>query len=253
MLHPFPTLPPRVVRIADRRYGPHRRNRLDVYHRRDRPEGGRVLLYLHGGGYFSGGKHREGRALLHQLASRGWVCVSADYRLRPSAAFEDHLADARAAVGWARAHAPELGGDPRRLVVAGSSAGAHLASLLALDPSAEVDAAVCLYGYYDRYYGRDSTERVASTPFALPASTAPPFMVVHGDRDSWTPVERAHSFAQHVRGETSNPVVEVVLPGGQHGFDLWCSWRGRAVIAAIERFLDHPSVDRTTRTNRVGP
>lgn len=66
---PIPFRPRQVVRIADLRYGEHRRQRLDVYHHRDRPSDGPVLLYLHDGGYCSGGKHREGRALLYQLAA----------------------------------------------------------------------------------------------------------------------------------------------------------------------------------------
>jgi hypothetical protein len=134
-LTPIPVRPREVVRIPDLRYGDDRRHRLDVYHRRDRPTGGPVLRYLHEGGYYSGSKHHEGRALLHRLAARGWVCVSATYRLRPKASFEDHLADARAALAWARAHAADFGGDPDTVVMAGSSAGAHLTSLCASTPT----------------------------------------------------------------------------------------------------------------------
>ena len=249
MLSPIPFRPRRVVRIADLRYGDHRRHRLDVYHRRDRPSGGPVLVYLHGGGYFSGGKHREGRALLHRLASRGWVCVSASYRLRPSAGFEEHLADARHALTWARVHAAEYGGDPDRVVMAGSSAGAHLTSLLALDPDARLAAAICLYGHYDRYYGRTDAEAVTSTPFARSAARAPAFFIAHGDHDTWTPVEAARRLVTKLRHESPNPVVAVELPGGQHGFDLWRSWRYSAVLAGIEAFVSDPSVAALSPTH----
>jgi acetyl esterase/lipase len=239
---PIPIRPRRVVRVADLRYGDHRRQRLDVYHRRDIPTGGPVLVYLHGGGYYSGGKHREGHALLHRLAAQGWVCVSADYRLRPSADFEDHLADARTALTWARSHAARYGGDPDRVVMAGSSAGAHLTCLLALDPDSQLAAAICLYGYYGRYYGRTDTESVISTPFALSAASAPAFFISHGDHDSWTPVEAARQLTTKLRDESPNPVVAVELTGGQHGFDLWRSWRYSSVIAGIDAFVSDPCV-----------
>lgn len=251
LVTPIPLRPRHVVRVADLHYGDHRRHRLDVYHRRDRPSGGRVLVYLHGGGYFSGGKHREGRALLHRLAARGWVCVSATYRLRPSAGFEDHLADAHRALAWARSHAEEYGGDPGRVVMAGSSAGAHLTSLVALDPETDLDAAVCLFGHYGRYYGRTPAEAVTSTPLALPADAAPPFLIAHGDHDTWTPVEGARSLAATLRAGSPSPVVAIELPGGQHGFDLWRSWRCSAVLAGIDQLTAHLERTRPTRTLRA--
>jgi acetyl esterase/lipase len=239
---PLPVRPRNVVRIKDLQYGEGRRRRLDVYRRRDLPTGGPVLLYLHGGGYNSGSKRHEGLALLHRLAAHGWVCISATYRLRPRAGFKEHLADAHAALAWTRAHAEELGGDPGAVVMAGSSAGAHLTSLCALDPAVRPSAAICLYGYYGRYYGRPATETVPSTPFALSAEGAPPFFVAHGGRDSCTSPEAARALTAKLRHESSGPVVGVELPGGQHGFDLLCSWRGSAVLAGIEAFLTDPTV-----------
>lgn len=248
LVTPIPLRPRSVARVANIRYGDHRRQRLDVYHRRDRPTGGRVLLYLHGGGYYSGSKHREARALLHRLAARGWVCISATYRLRPSAGFEDHLADAYSALTWARTHAGEYGGDPAHVVMAGSSAGAHLTSLLALDPDTDLDAAICLYGYYGRYYGRTTAEAVTSTPFARPGDTAPPFLIAHGTHDTWTPVEAARELADKLRCESPSRVVAIDVPGGQHSFDLWHSWRYSAVLAGIDQFVSDLDLSEPTRT-----
>jgi acetyl esterase/lipase len=249
-LTPLPVRPRRVRRVANLRYGDDRRQRLDVYHRRDLPAGGPVLVYLHGGGYHSGRKHWEARALLHRLADRGWVCVSADYRLRPRAGFDEHLADARSALAWARAHAPRFGGDPTTTVMAGSSAGAHLTSLLASDPETRLSAALCLYGYYGRYYGRTELEPVPSTPFALSAAQAPPCFIAHGDRDTWTPVQAARDLAAKLRAESSGPVVTAELPGGQHGFDLLRSWRFTAVLDGIDAFLADPRVGAGPRLTR---
>jgi acetyl esterase/lipase len=238
-LTPLPFRPRSVHRARDLRYGDHRRQRLDVLWRRDRPTGGPVLVYLHGGGYFSGSKNWEARGLLHHFARRGWVCVSATYRLRPGSGFEDHLADAGAAMAWARAHAAEYGGDPSRVVMAGSSAGAHLTSLysLAATPDERPCAAVCLYGYYGRYYGRDADEAVTSTPFALDASDAPAFLIAHGTLDNHTSAAAARALADKVRAESAAPVVHVELPGGQHAFDMVSSWRLTAVIDALDVLL----------------
>lgn len=277
LLTPVPVRPRSVERLGNLHYGPHRRQRLDVYRRREGPRGGPVLVYLHGGGYYSGDKRRGARALLHGLAQRGWVCVSATYRLRPAAGFEDHLSDAKRVLAWAHENAADLGGDASTLVMAGSSAGAHLTALCALsqgrpdlqpgpvEGETRVSAAVCLYGYYGRYYGRDATEPIVSTPLALDAGGAPPFLVVHGTLDSYTPVEDARALSTRLRRGSSQPVVHLELPGGQHGFDLVRSWRFQAVLGAVDALVQHvdphasrPGVSQepgetTGRGGRAGP
>src|SRR5690606_32205333 len=94
LFFPFVLRPRQVTRGANPSYrAAGRRNLLDLYHHASRPEGAPVLVYLHPGGYFSGRKSVEARALLFRLASRGWVTISANYRLRPEADFFDHLID----------------------------------------------------------------------------------------------------------------------------------------------------------------
>lgn len=257
LLFPFPWRPRSVTRIGPLSYGEHKRQRLDVYRPKHPSAPGPVLVYFHGGGYFSGSNRREGRGLLHHLASRGWICISATYRLRPEAGFTDHLDDARAALRWAHEHAESCGGDPRLLVMAGNSAGAHLTSLCALtqDPAADperprVDAALCLYGYYGRYYGRDPDESPVSTPMSLDPGHAPPFFVVHGDHDSYAPVEDARALHRHLASRPENDAWYVELPGAQHGFDALSSWRTAATIDGIDAFLDRLGARGPTRTTR---
>lgn len=234
-----------VERVSNISYGDAgKRNLLDVYRHRSRPSGGPALVYFHGGGYFSGRKNREARPLLYRLASQGWVCVSANYRLRPDATFPDHLIDAKKVIAWVREHGHEYGADPSVLFVAGSSAGGHLASLAALTPDVPafqpgfeqadtaVTAAVCLYGYYGNYYGQGST----SSPLAYLRPDAPPFFVVHGDRDTLVPVEAARLFAERLRSSSASPVVYAELPGAQHAFDLFHSLRFETVVDGIEAF-----------------
>ncbi len=107
-------------------------HQLDVYSL-DRSVDRPVIVYLYGGGWRGGSK---GRAAYvgGVLARRGFVVVIPEYRHVPQATLPDILADHAAAVGWALAHAGEIGGDPRRVIVMGSSSGAWGAAMLALDP-----------------------------------------------------------------------------------------------------------------------
>ena len=109
-----------VVRVRDLAYGSGRRRTLDVYHRRGRPASAPVLLHFHGGGFHSGNKAREAKPLIRYLTSRrGFVCVSANYRLQPRVTLTDQVADVRSAVAWVRTHAGtrgvELPGQLRRV------------------------------------------------------------------------------------------------------------------------------------------
>jgi len=200
-----------------------------------------VLIYWHGGGFRSGDKNREGRALLNHLAAQGWVCASANYRLAPAAHFPDYLVDAKRAIAWVRAHAGEYGGDPRTVVAAGSSAGAHLAATTALTPNdpafqpgfetadTAVAAVVGCYGYYGQVTGPGSSplDRLRE---------APPFLILHGDKDSATLVEDAREFVTGLRAASSQPVSYAELPGAQHNFDLFYSLRYSQVIEAVAAF-----------------
>ena len=235
-----------VLRVADISYGDAgRRNLLDVYHQRSRPSGAPVLVYVHGGAFRSGRKNREARPLLYRLASQGWVCISANYRLSPAATFPDHLIDVKKVIAWAREHGHEYGADTRVLFTAGSSAGGHLASMAALTPNdprfqpgfeqedTSVTAGIALYGYFGSLSSRDD---VPSSPLAYVEREAPPFFVAHGDRDTVVIVEDARRFVERLRTGSSQPVVYAEPPGAQHGFDLFHSLRFEQVVDAIEAF-----------------
>ena len=204
---------------------------------------GPILIHFHGGAFRMGRKNRDGRPLVNRLTRRGWLCISADYRIGRRVAFPDPLIDAKRVIAWARAHAHQYGADPEQVYVAGSSAGAHLAATAALtvgDPAYQpgfesadtsVAAAICCYGYYG-----PTDDSGASSPHDHIGGTPPPFLVVHGALDTVAIVEDARDFVAALRAVSTRPVVSAELPGGQHNFDLFHSIRCEAVIDAVETF-----------------
>ena len=240
---PFSVRPRGVRRVKDVDYGEDDpTTRLDLYLPRPRTGAAPVLVFFHGGGFHGGSKSREAKPLLYRLAASGWLCASADYRLAPRASYADALADARRAVDWVRRHAATYGADPERVFLAGGSAGAHLAAVLALaDPgpttgarsAPDVRGVVTLFGYYGPVRNPDGP----SSPLELIGPQAPPFLVVHGDNDSLIPIETARDFARRLATASAGPAVFVKLGGAEHSFDLFDSIRFRAVIDGIEAFL----------------
>jgi acetyl esterase/lipase len=246
-----------VRRVANLSYGPHgKHNLLDVYHHRSRPAGGPVLIYWHGGGFYSGRKNHEGRPLLYRLASQGWVCISANYRLRP-AEFPDSHIDGKKVIAWAREHAHEYGADPSVLLVSGSSAGGHMACTSGLtqndprfqpgfeDADTSVTAVVSLYAYYGPV---SDDPAMPSSPAGYFRPDAPPILVVHPRNDTLVPVENARAFVQELRATSTGPVVYAELPGGQHSFDLYHSVRMEAVVDAAEAFAAWVRARKAGRT-----
>lgn len=263
---------PDVERTKDIRYGDrHRRQRLDVYRRRDHPTGCPTLLQVHGGGWVIGDKREEGRPLMLHLAARGWVCLAPNYGLSPRATFPDHLVDVKRALAFVREHGQAYGADPGFVVVTGGSAGGHLAALTALtqnDPryqpgfegaDTSVQGCVPYYGVYDlvgetgtraaRLRTKHLLQRIVfktsdpaayaeGSPISQVRSDAPPFLVVHGRNDTLVPVQEARLFVERLRAVSGEPVLYVELPGTQHAFDVFPSIRSSHVVRAVGRFVE---------------
>jgi acetyl esterase/lipase len=271
---PFPVRHPHVERVRNISYCdvPGARLRLDVYRHRDHPRRCPTLLQVHGGGWVMGSKNEQGLPLMLHLAAQGWVCVSADYRLSPRATFPDPLIDLKHALRWIREKGPGYGVDPDFVVVTGGSAGGHLAALVALtanepayQPGFEhvdtsVRACVAFYGVYDftDRYGlwphrglarllRQQVMKVAleeareayeqASPMSRVGAHAPPFFVIHGDRDTMVPVAEARRFFALLREAIPDRVAYAEIPGAQHAFEIFPSVRTMFVIQGVERFL----------------
>ena len=245
---PFSVRPRGVRRLKDVDYGEgDPETRLDLYLPRPRAGAAPILVFLHGGGFRGGSKSREAKPLFYRLAASGWLCASADYGLAPRASYAEALGDAGRAVDWVRRHAATYGADPERVFLAGGSAGAHLAAVLALNgpdfttgaqPAPDLRGVVTLFGYYGPVHNPDGP----SSPFDLIGPKAPPFLVVHGDNDSLIPVATARDFARRLATASAAPAVFLQLGGAEHSFDLFDSIRFRAVVDGIEAFfrsVDH--------------
>lgn len=250
--------------------------RLDVYRPADDDPTDDVLhpavIQVHGGGWLSGSRYEQGIPLLNHLASIGWVGFNVDYRLSPEATWPAQIVDVKRAIAWVRENAAELGIDPEMICITGGSAGGHLTALAALTPNApefqpgfeeadtRVAAAVPFYGVYDmtnangHYYpelndwvfekvvfkvplaGNEDLYRAASPMYRVHAD-APPFLVIHGDRDTLVPVGDARDFVERMRATSRERVLYVELADAEHAFDLWPSERTARISEAIGRFL----------------
>jgi acetyl esterase/lipase len=250
-----------------------KRNLLDVWKRNDlrADAGAPVVVQIHGGAWTTGNKRSQALPLLSTFAERGWVCVSATYRVSPRATWPDQIIDVLRAVAWTKQNIGRYGGDPGFIAITGGSAGGHLSALAALaagdpdfqpgfeDVDTRVQAAVPLYGSYD-WLNRNSTNHAAlgqwvadrvvkqapadarelfdrASPLSRVHVDAPPFFVIHGTNDSFLYVEQAREFADALRKASSSSVVYAELPAAQHAFDVIRSPRAMATVDAIERFL----------------
>ncbi len=274
VLQPFPIRRPDVEIVKNIQFG--RESgvdlNLDVYRARGAAEDCPVLFQIHGGGWMFGTKDEQALPLMNHMASNGWVCVTANYRLSPHATFPEHLIDCKRALRWIREHVADYGGDPDFVVVTGGSAGGHLAALLALSPNdreyqpgfEEVDtrvrACVPFYGVYDfanrnRSYPHDGLVEVLeqrimkgsleeipeawdrASPITRVSEDAPPLFAIHGDSDTLVPVLEARNFVSALSEKTRAPLAYAELGGAQHAFELFPSVRTLHSVNAVHRFL----------------
>lgn len=110
---------------------PDAKDRLDLY----LPEGDErfpVMFFIHGGGLMRGSKDSQ-KHVGEWFARKGVGTVVVNHRLSPGVMHPAHIQDIAASFAWVHANIEAYGGDAKKIVVAGHSAGAYLAALLALD------------------------------------------------------------------------------------------------------------------------
>jgi len=190
-------------------YGSTTEQKLDVYI----PGGAAqapLIFMVHGGAWMIGDKSHAGVVAnkLSRWLPRGYILVSVNYRLVPRATPLEQADDVARALALVQQRAAGWGGDPRRVLVMGHSAGAHLVSLLAADAaigaargvgkvlgtvsldSAAMDVVATMqaphYGFFDTVFKADKSAWTQSSPLHRLASApaAPMLLVCSSRRDN---------------------------------------------------------------------
>ena len=212
-----------------------------------------VVVYIHGGGWRSGS--RTVKRYLFPM-NREYAVVSIDYRLTTTAIFPAQIHDCKGAIRWIRANAAAYGLDPERIGVYGTSAGAHLASLVGtsgdvaelegevggnLHVSSRVRAVCSWYGLgnietlpnypsnqqFDRLTSPISmllggllADRLELARLASPTTWVtpddPPFLLQHGTEDMTVPFGASVEFERDLR-EGGVEVEFYPVVGSGHG------------------------------------
>jgi acetyl esterase/lipase len=203
-----------------------------------------LVLFVHGGAWFTANPRAASTfldfpAVLANLAQRGYVVASIEYRLSGEAPFPAQLLDLQEAVRFLRANATRFGIDSTRVALWGVSAGAQLAALAAVTcgESICVQGFVGWFGPYDleahspEGQADDSVRALldcgteACAPEALAGASPirfidgkdPPVLLIHGTEDLNVLPAQSKAFAEHLRA-AGVPVELLLIPDVRHGF-----------------------------------
>lgn len=250
-------LPPGAQHLGDIAYGPHPAQRFDVY-LPARPESAPIIFMVHGGAWKWGDKamSRVVDAKLARWVNRGFILVSANYRMLPDAAPDVQLQDVARALAMVQDKASSWGGDPQRVVLMGHSAGAHLVALLgsapryagepglrpvigtvALDSAAMDVTAIMSHRHlplYDAPFGTDPAYWQAMSPVHALTPGAAPLLSVCSTRRAES-CQQAQQFA--ARAGQLGIRAEVLPEDLSHGDINAQLGQPGAYTHAVERFL----------------
>jgi acetyl esterase/lipase len=262
-----------AAQTSDISYGPGgTAHLLDIWRRHDLTPGRRapVLIQVPGGAWSVGDKRVQAYTLMSRMVELGWICVSINYSKSPRCAFPTHLIDVKRAIAWVRENIADYGGDPDFMAITGGSAGGHLAALAALTPNdpayqpgfedadTTVQAVAPYYGVYDftdfdnmhemmlpflehfvlkSRYSDDPERFKTASPISYVHREAPPFFVLHGEKDELVPSGQARSFCAALRGAGAATVALAELANAHHAFDITPTVRSRLAADAVADFL----------------
>ncbi len=187
----------------DVKYGPDARNLLDVFSPDSAGAPRPVLLFVHGGGFTGGNKRAPGSPFydnIHLWAVRnGMVGVNITYRLAPAAVWPAGALDVGLALEWVATNIAAHAGDPARVYLMGSSAGAtHVADYISdaahKQGPRRIAGAILLSGIYDlttfdvppqykQYFGDDVARYSERSPIHGLTRTSVPLLVSQAEYD----------------------------------------------------------------------
>jgi acetyl esterase/lipase len=220
--------------------------KLDVYRRREMTTPNRTLVYIHGGGWTGGTKEQSSLTFLPFL-QMGWNVVNVEYRLARVSQAPAAVEDCLCALRWVIRNAKQHNIDTSRLVITGTSAGAHLALTSAMLPASagldrqcpgteelKVAAVINWYGITDvvdlldgpnmKVYAvtwlgaLTNREEIAKrvSPLTYVRSGLPPVITIHGDADPTVPYTHGARLRDALE-KARVPNRLVTVPGGRHG------------------------------------
>jgi acetyl esterase/lipase len=217
--------------------------RCDIYRPPAGTEKRMATIHFHGGG-FAGGNKESLSDRVQPLASRGYVAITAQYRLSGQAKWPAQAEDAKALIRWTRANASRLGIQPDRIAVVGYSAGGFIALFAAgtgdnpdfegvggnAGVSSRVAACVAYYAVTDVAPGADGRAHAllpagsnaaahrAASPTSYITSSFPPTLIFHGLEDVTVPPESSQRLFQQLRAARV-PAELHTFDGVPHVFD----------------------------------
>jgi acetyl esterase/lipase len=217
--------------VRDLAYGSDPRQKLDLYVPDKLAGPAPVLLFFYGGSWTGGSKARY-FAFGQAFARKGIITAVADYRLYPQVRYPAFVEDGAQAFAWLHAHAAGYGGDAGRIFLAGHSAGAYIAVMLAADLSylktagvdpASVRGVIGIAGPYDFLPLRDDeliaifngANRTETQPIHYIDGVRPPMLLATGTKDTIVSPRNTGRLAARLRS-IGSPVEERQYPGIGH-------------------------------------
>jgi arylformamidase len=230
-------------------YGPHERERIDLYRAQD-GAGGPVLVFIHGG-FWSAVSREESGFIVSAWTKAGVNVAVLDYALAPEVTLTTITTQALRGLAWLSREAAALGLDPKRIVVTGHSAGGHLAAMSQVEvPGTDIAGLALISGVFDLApisgcYVNDTVRMTESEVQSLsPAYHWPrrtiPMLVTVGEHEPLGFHEQSRALAWAWRGQGCAGVL--MLPGRNHFSILDDLADPESVIGkAIRRMLGDPA------------
>ena len=244
---------------------------LDLHLPNGRPRAP-LIVWVHGGAWRSGSRKEMP---LGKLVEAGYAVASVEYRLSTEAKFPAQIHNLKAAIRFLRRHGGEWNLPAKKILIAGDSAGGHLAALVGVSnghselegdigsdrgQSSDVQGIISFYGganlttilkqstphglsvrvpALDLLLGAQPDDVPALAKLASPVfhvdKNDPPLLLLHGDQDLQMPVNQALELAGAYQNVNA-PVQLEIVPGAAHGGAIFYDEKRMAIV---RKFLRH--------------